>query len=211
MGCAYLPGKNVRLCDALTFQEKVYGCLVFPCFEVGVAFMRHVALNKLQPASIRLMDKRQTQCGALFRAVPPGSVSLLGLSTMVTRNLELKIHLLFVCIAVLLYVRLSRDYHNIPAKHYSVAPCSPLLLPTGGLGLRDALTDGIKSFYLNRIKGWREEDLCACTLLFEGSSEEVAAQQRNIYKAAKRFGGLPAGAKNGQRGYQMTFLIAYVR
>lgn len=133
-------------------EEKIYGCLVFPNFEVGVAFMRHVALNRLQPASIRLMDKRQTQCGALFRAVPPG-----------------------------------------------------------GLGLRDALEDGIKHFYLNRIKGWHEDDLCACTLLFEGSSEEVALQQRNLYKAAKRFGGLPAGAKNGQRGYQMTFLIAYVR
>ncbi|CDJ54037.1 Ac2-202, related [Eimeria brunetti] len=133
-------------------EEKIYGCLVFPNFEIGVAFMRHVALNKLQPASIRLMDKRQTQCGALFRAVPPG-----------------------------------------------------------GLGLRDTLTDGIKNFYLNKIKGWREEDLCACTLLFEGSKEEVASQQRNLYKAAKGFGGLPAGAKNGQRGYQMTFLIAYVR
>ncbi|CDJ42001.1 FAD linked oxidase family protein, related [Eimeria tenella] len=133
-------------------EKKVYGCLVFPSFEIGVAFMRHVALNRLQPASIRLMDKRQTQCGALFRTVPPG-----------------------------------------------------------GLGVRDAVADGVKRFYLNKVKGWREEDLCACTLLFEGSAEEVTCQQRNLYKAAKVFGALPAGGKNGQRGYQMTFLIAYVR
>ena len=79
------------------------------------------------------------------------------------------------------------------------------------MGVRDAVADGVKRFYLNKVKGWREEDLCACTLLFEGSAEEVTCQQRNLYKAAKVFGALPAGGKNGQRGYQMTFLIAYVR
>ena len=53
-------------------QTKAYGCLVFPTFDIGVAFMRYVALKKLQPASIRLMDKRQTQCGSLFRITPAG-------------------------------------------------------------------------------------------------------------------------------------------
>lgn len=53
-------------------QCKMFGCLAFPSFEVGVAFMRYVALNKLQPASIRLMDKRQTQCGSLFKVTPVG-------------------------------------------------------------------------------------------------------------------------------------------
>lgn len=81
----------------------------------------------------------------------------------------------------------------------------------GGPALKEALADSIKKFYLNKIKGWREEDLCACTLLFEGSAEDVAFQQRNVYKAAKHFGALPAGGKNGERGYQMTFMIAYIR
>ena len=81
----------------------------------------------------------------------------------------------------------------------------------GGPGLKDALADGVKKFYLNKVKGWREEDLCACTLVFEGSADVVAFQQRNLYKAAKLFGALPAGGKNGERGYQMTFMIAYIR
>ncbi|KAL8270540.1 hypothetical protein Esti_005511 [Eimeria stiedai] len=133
-------------------ETKTYGCLAFPTFEVGLAFMRHVALNNIQPASIRLMDKKQTRCGSVFRITPPG-----------------------------------------------------------GPPLKEALADSVKKFYLNRVKGWREEDLCACTLLFEGAAEDVAFQQRNIYKAAKLFGALPAGSKNGERGYQMTFMIAYIR
>lgn len=133
-------------------EERAYGCLVFPSFNIGVAFMRHVALNKLQPASIRLMDKTQTQCGSLFRTSPPG-----------------------------------------------------------GPSLKDDLAERLKKFYLERIRGWRESDLCACTLLFEGSCEEVKSQKRNIYDACKRFGALPAGRLHGERGYQMTFMIAYLR
>ena len=69
----------------------------------------------------------------------------------------------------------------------------------------------VADFYLNKIKGWREEDLCGCTLLFEGSKEEVNKQKKIIYSMAKTYGGLPAGSSNGERGYQMTFLIAYLR
>ncbi|OEH78157.1 AC2-related protein [Cyclospora cayetanensis] len=133
-------------------ESKVFGCLVFPSFDIGVAFMRYVALNKLQPASIRLMDQRQTHCGSLFR-----------------------------------------------------------VNETGTSGLKHVLADGVKKFYLSKIKGWREEDLCGCTLLFEGSAEDVAFQQKNLYRAAKLFGALPAGGKYGERGYQMTFMIAYLR
>lgn len=82
---------------------------------------------------------------------------------------------------------------------------------TGSAAIKEALTDSLKKFYLNRVKGWREEDLCACTIVFEGLAEDVAYQQRNLYKAAKLFGALPAGSKNGERGYQLTFMIAYVR
>lgn len=71
--------------------------------------------------------------------------------------------------------------------------------------------ESLKKFYVNKIRGWKEEDLCACTLLFEGSSELVYSQQVQLYKAAKEFGALPAGRKNGERGYQLTFMIAYLR
>ncbi|KAL8440657.1 hypothetical protein Emag_007845 [Eimeria magna] len=81
----------------------------------------------------------------------------------------------------------------------------------GGPPMKELLAEKLKKFYLNTLKGWREEDLCGCTFLFEGSAKEVATQQRKIYKVAKFYGALPAGSKNGERGYQMTFMIAYLR
>jgi len=53
--------------------------------------------------------------------------------------------------------------------------------------------------------------MVACTLLFEGSREEVAAQQRAVNALARRHGGMAAGGENGERGYQLTFAIAYIR
>jgi alkyldihydroxyacetonephosphate synthase len=53
--------------------------------------------------------------------------------------------------------------------------------------------------------------MVACTLLFEGSEEEVAAQERSVYRLAAAHGGMKAGAENGERGYQLTFAIAYIR
>jgi alkyldihydroxyacetonephosphate synthase len=53
--------------------------------------------------------------------------------------------------------------------------------------------------------------MVACTLLFEGSRAEVAAQERSVYAIAKRHGGMKGGAENGARGYALTFAIAYIR
>lgn len=143
---------QVLLSVRLAPECKVYGCLAFPTFEAGVHFMREVALRKIQPASVRLLDRTQTQCGSLFMTSPPG-----------------------------------------------------------GPSVKELLVNKLKHFYLNKVKGWREEDLCGCTLLFEGTAAEVATQQQRIYQLAKMYGGLPAGSKNGERGYQMTFMIAYLR
>lgn len=96
----------------------------------------------------------------------------------------------------------------LPPSWLSTKLCSVL---SGGPPLKELLADRLKKFYLNKIKGWKEEDLCGCTLVFEGTTEEVNTQRNNIYKAAKLYGALPAGSSNGERGYQMTFLIAYLR
>lgn len=53
--------------------------------------------------------------------------------------------------------------------------------------------------------------MCACTLLFEGTKEEVARQQKSIYSLASKHHGLKAGAENGSRGYFLTYVIAYLR
>lgn len=60
-------------------------------------------------------------------------------------------------------------------------------------------------------RGFEAERMVACTLLFEGSADEVRAQQRTLHALARRHRGMRAGAENGERGYQLTFAIAYIR
>ncbi|KAK7067684.1 hypothetical protein SK128_001353, partial [Halocaridina rubra] len=80
--------------------------------------------------------------------------------------------------------------------------------PTGIMGL---LSDGIKKMYLTRIKGFDVHSMCVATLLFEGSEYEVNQHEKRLYDIALKNGGIPAGEANGQRGYTLTFVIAYIR
>lgn len=48
-------------------------------------------------------------------------------------------------------------------------------------------------------------------LFISGDKERVEQQEKLIYKIAREFGGMPAGEKNGERGYMLTFVIAYIR
>jgi alkyldihydroxyacetonephosphate synthase len=77
-----------------------------------------------------------------------------------------------------------------------------------GLG---RLVSAAEKLYVTRVKGFDVERMAACTLVFEGTRAEVAAQQKATYALAKRWGGLAGGAANGERGYQLTFGIAYLR
>jgi alkyldihydroxyacetonephosphate synthase len=74
-----------------------------------------------------------------------------------------------------------------------------------------SLKDKAKVLYVTRFKGFAPEKLCVATLVFEGSQEEVDSQERRVYSIASQFGGLPAGQENGERGYMLTFAIAYLR
>jgi len=67
-----------------------------------------------------------------------------------------------------------------------------------------------KWFVLN-VKGFKPDEMTACTLVFEGTQEQVAAEQRSVYSIAKRHGGMKGGSANGKRGYQLTYGIAYLR
>ncbi|XP_012284328.1 alkyldihydroxyacetonephosphate synthase [Orussus abietinus] len=80
---------------------------------------------------------------------------------------------------------------------------------TGWVGM---LLQGLKHAYVAKIKGYDWNSICVATLLFESeSATEVASQERRVYSIAKEFSGLPAGETNGQRGYTLTFVIAYIR
>ncbi|XP_053971193.1 alkyldihydroxyacetonephosphate synthase isoform X1 [Hylaeus volcanicus] len=126
-----------------------YGSIVFPNFQTGVMAMRQVAMERCQPASIRLMDNEQFQFGQVLRP------------------------------------------------------------ETGWGGL---ILQGFKQAYITMIKGFKWDQLCVATLLFEGNtSADVAAQEQKIYNIAKQFNGVPAGETNGERGYVLTFVIAYIR
>lgn len=74
-----------------------------------------------------------------------------------------------------------------------------------------ALMSRLEKLYVLGVRGFEADKMVACTLLFEGDAEEVAAQERAVYALAARHGGIKGGSENGQRGYQLTFAIAYIR
>ena len=74
-----------------------------------------------------------------------------------------------------------------------------------------ALKSRLEKLYVTRLRGFDPDRMTACTLVYEGSREEVAVQEAAAKRLAKAFGGMHAGASNGERGYQLTFGIAYIR
>ena len=83
-------------------------------------------------------------------------------------------------------------------------------LKPASVGLK-RLKGRFEKLYVTRVKGFDPDEMVACTLLFEGSRAEVAAQESALFKIARKHGGLRAGAENGKRGYELTFAIAYIR
>jgi len=74
-----------------------------------------------------------------------------------------------------------------------------------------ALVRKFEKFYATRLRGFDPRRMVACTLLYEGTRQGVAAEEAAVGRLAKRHGGMRAGAENGKRGYQLTFGIAYIR
>lgn len=74
-----------------------------------------------------------------------------------------------------------------------------------------ALKSKAEKLLVTKVLGYNPDEMCACTLVFEGSKTEVVSQQKALYAIAKQHGGMKAGGENGERGYQLTFAIAYIR
>lgn len=53
--------------------------------------------------------------------------------------------------------------------------------------------------------------MCAATALFEGSKIDAEIDEERMMTIAKKYGGMSAGADNGIKGYQLTYMIAYIR
>uniref|UniRef100_A0A2K6FJ34 Alkylglycerone-phosphate synthase n=1 Tax=Propithecus coquereli TaxID=379532 RepID=A0A2K6FJ34_PROCO len=62
-----------------------------------------------------------------------------------------------------------------------------------------------------QFKGFDPNQLSVATLLFEGDREKVLQHEKQVYDIAAKFGGLAVGEDNGQRGYLLTYVIAYIR
>lgn len=61
------------------------------------------------------------------------------------------------------------------------------------------------------IKGFKENEMAAATCLFEGKKDECELLEKKTIEIAKKYGGMAAGAENGIKGYQLTYMIAYIR
>ncbi|XP_061386162.1 alkyldihydroxyacetonephosphate synthase-like [Musca vetustissima] len=78
-------------------------------------------------------------------------------------------------------------------------------------GWTASVVDYVKKLYVTSIKGIDLSSICAATLLFEGELEDVNRQEELVISIAKKYRGFAAGGENGERGYIMTFVIAYMR
>jgi alkyldihydroxyacetonephosphate synthase len=75
----------------------------------------------------------------------------------------------------------------------------------------EKLVSAAEKFFVTRVRGFDPQKMVACTLLFEGGASEVDTQEGRVRTLAKKHGGMWAGPENGERGYQLTFAIAYIR
>ncbi len=64
---------------------------------------------------------------------------------------------------------------------------------------------------VTKIRVFDTAKMVACTLVFEGTREQVGREEAAVRRLTRRHGGMPAGAENGKKGYQLTFGIAYFR
>lgn len=80
--------------------------------------------------------------------------------------------------------------------------------PAEGLA---ALKRRAEKYVVTKVKGFDPTAMVALTLLFEGTAAQVARQRSVIAELAAKHGGMRAGASNGEKGYQLTFGIAYLR
>jgi len=78
-------------------------------------------------------------------------------------------------------------------------------------GFKAKAKSRIEKAIVTQLKGFDPNKLAVATVVFEGSDDEVEYQEKVFYRLAKQHGGMKGGAANGERGYQLTFSIAYIR
>jgi alkyldihydroxyacetonephosphate synthase len=74
-----------------------------------------------------------------------------------------------------------------------------------------ALRSRVEKYLVTRLRRFDPARMVAATIVYEGERRAVEEQERALRRIARRHGGMRAGASNGERGYQLTFGIAYLR
>lgn len=77
--------------------------------------------------------------------------------------------------------------------------------------LAASLMSKLEKFFLKDIKGLDLYQIAVATLVLEGTVEEVKYQRKQVFKLARKYGGISGGEGNGKRGYMLTYAIAYLR
>jgi len=75
----------------------------------------------------------------------------------------------------------------------------------------DDFVDAAKKFFVMNIKGFNPEKMVAATLLCEGDKEDQELLHKRVMAISRKYNGMAGGAENGQKGYLLTYLIAYTR
>ncbi|XP_055616526.1 alkyldihydroxyacetonephosphate synthase [Toxorhynchites rutilus septentrionalis] len=83
-----------------------------------------------------------------------------------------------------------------------------LKIPGGALS---NLGSALQRFYITTVKGMSLEKIAIATLVFEGNEKDVKLHEQKIMAIAGKHGGFSAGSTNGEKGYILTFVIAYIR
>lgn len=84
------------------------------------------------------------------------------------------------------------------------------LKPAAAGWFKHAISE-LTKIYVTKYLKYDPNDICAVTIVMEGSKTAVKAQEKLIYAIAKKHSGLKADEENGRRGYFLTFVIAYLR
>ena len=66
-------------------------------------------------------------------------------------------------------------------------------LKPGAASFLASFLDHLKTLYVTKIKGFGATELSVATLLFEGTKEEVAQQQKDVFEIAAQYNGISGG------------------
>jgi len=111
---------------------------------------------------------------------------------------------------------LSREPRNMPASvrlldnaHFRFGQALRPEEPSWFHRTKDALAKTLASIYLST--DFDPESIVCATISCEGSDSEVREQMATISSLSRANGGIMLGSKVGKAGYELTYMIAYLR